>query len=188
MRIRTRIILSSILSVLLVNVASTYYFTTREREVALSRLRTTIGETELLLKSVIAGPLYDGSVDQLNSDIDSFFLNEDIVEIELVEMGGGIRIERQRPAPGDGGELITSVGEILGGTATHFKWSSDPADSQPPLDTLGEVRVVYSTALIEQRLNESRNQLVGFSAILLLVLSVVIYLVAKGLTGPIDRL
>ena len=93
MRIRTRIILSSILSVLLVNVASTYYFTTREREVALSRLRTTIGETELLLKSVIAGPLYDGSVDQLNSDIDSFFLNEDIVEIELVEMGGGIRGE-----------------------------------------------------------------------------------------------
>jgi PAS domain S-box-containing protein len=89
----------------------------------------------------------------------------------LQEYKGDIRIARERTPASVLGEELTSRFVITLG-----------------IDELGEIQAIYSTALIEEQLLRSRNQIIIMSAILIVVLSGVIYLVARGLTGPIDRL
>jgi two-component system cell cycle sensor histidine kinase/response regulator CckA len=171
MRIRTRIIGASMLVVIVLNVLYAVYFLGQERKRSIDGLQATIQENERLLKVVTAGPLYDGNVERLNTDLDSFFLNPNLIRIALQEYKGDIRITRQRTPHSTVGEELTSRVVITRG-----------------MDELGEIHSVYSTVLIEEQLLRSRNQLILMSAILIAVLSGVIYLVARGLTGPIDRL
>lgn len=171
MRIRTRIMGASLLVVLAVSAVNTLYFIERERENALLRLRANIEDNDRLLRVVMAGPLYDGNVAQLTSNLDSFFRNPDMTRIELKENNGDIQLARVREPGGALGNALASRVDIVRGR-----------------DILGEVRTVYSTALIEMRLQESRNQFFLLSAALVLGLAVVIYVVARGMTGPIDRL
>lgn len=171
MRIRTRIIGAALIVVVILNIIYMLYFVDKSRRDALVRLQTTIQETNSLLRVVTAGPLYDGNVEQLNTDLDSFFINPDIVEINLREYRGDIFISRKREPTSRLGELIREKEIIIRG-----------------IDELGEINVTYTTANIEKALNQTRNQLIFFSLILMLGLSGVIFLVATGLTRPIDRL
>ena len=170
MSIQTRIIGAVMLVVAAVNIVYTVYFLGTERKNALQRLRATIEENEKLLRVVTAGPLYDGNIEQLDSTLDSFFSNPDMVGIELQEYNGNIRMYRTR-TPGPLGEQISSRVVIT-----------------RKMDELGEITTTYSTANIEQWLRSSRAQLILFSGILVLGLSGVIFVVARGLTGPIERL
>ena len=171
MRIRTRIIGAALSVVVIVNIIYTLYFVDKSRTDALARLDTTIQETNSLLRVMTAGPLYDGNVEQLNSDLDSFFINPDIVEVTLREFRGDIFISRKR-------NVTPKLGEFI----------SDQLTITRGIDELGEISVVYSTANIEKALLQTRNQLIIFSLILMLGLSLVIFLVASRLTRPIDRL
>jgi PAS domain S-box-containing protein len=170
MRIRTRIIGAALIVVAIVNIVYMLYFVDKSRSDALARLQTQIQETKGLLKVVTAGPLYDGDIEQLNTDLDSFFVNPDFVEVNLKEYHGDIAISRKRTFTSSLGELIKEKVIITRG-----------------IDDLGEITVTYTTANIEKALAQSRNQLIFFSLILMLGLSAVIFLVATGLTRPIDR-
>jgi len=171
MRIRTRIIGAALIVVAIVNIVYMLYFVDKSRRDALARLQTHIQETKGLLKVVTAGPLYDGDIEQLNTDLDSFFVNPDFVEVNLKEYHGDISISRKRTFTSSLGELIKEKVIITRG-----------------IDDLGEITVTYTTANIEKALAQSRNQLIFFSLILMLGLFVVIFLVGTGLTRPIDRL
>lgn len=171
MRIRTRIIGAALIVVATVNIVYMWYYVDKSRRDALTRLETHIQETKGLLKVVTAGPLYDGNVEQLNTDLDSFFVNPDFVEVHLKEYHGDIVISRKRPSTSNLGELIKETVIITRG-----------------IDELGEITVTYTTGNIEKVLIESRNQMILFSLILMLGLSAVIYLVVTGMTRPIDRL
>jgi two-component system, cell cycle sensor histidine kinase and response regulator CckA len=171
MKIQTRIIGAVMLVVAVVTVVFSVYLFNKERTAARAELSATIKNNKTLLKVVTAGPLYDGNVEQLDAILDSLFTNPDIVQIELTEFNGNIRLHRTRTPATMLGETITS----------HIVISRS-------IDDLGEINITYSTALLEVRLLQSRNQIVLFSVILVVGLSGVIYLVAKGLTGPIERL
>lgn len=171
MRIRTRIIGAAMLVVVVANIAYAVYFIGKEREDARAHLISTIENNDKLLKVVTAGPLYDGNVEQLDTTLDSLFTDPDIISMELKELNGSIRMYRTRTPAASMGETITSRAAIT-----------------RRIDELGEIVTTYSTARIEQRLLQSRNNIIFFSGILILGLSVVIYLVARGLTDPIDRL
>ncbi len=171
MKIRTRIIGAALVVVTAANIVYTGYFLDKERREARARLRVTIDETNRLLRSVLAAPLYDGNVAQLEGDLDSFFLNPDIVRLALIEHRGDIALRRERSHAQMPGELIEERIKIVRG-----------------IDELGEIRVAYTTANIEQRLLKSRNELLLLSLVSVLGLAVVIFFVAKGLTRPIDRL
>lgn len=171
MSIRTRIILAALAVVIVANIIYSAYVIDRERVEASARLQTTIEETGVLLGTVIAGPLYDGNLEQLGGDLDSFFLNPDIIRIALREKQGDIALRRDRPAPAGLGELIEDRIPITRG-----------------IDELGEMSVVFSTANIERRVLKLRNELILLSVVSVLGLAVVIYLAARGLTRPIDRL
>jgi len=171
MKIQTRIISAAMLVVAITTIVYAVYFLGKERKAVRTQLEATIKNNETLLKVVTAGPLYDGNVEQLDTILDSLFTNPDIVGIELKEFNGNIRMYRTRtPAP-TMGETITN----------HVVISRN-------IDELGEIYTIYSTALLEQRLLQSRSQIVLFSVVLVLGLTGVIFLVAKGLTGPIARL
>jgi PAS domain S-box-containing protein len=143
----------------------------KEREAGLARLRSTVEHNERLLGVVLADPLYDGNVEQLQRALDSFFRDPEMVELSLQELGGSIRLLRQRAMPSSDGAVVESRVTVVRGR-----------------DTLGTVQARYSTALIEAKLRESRNQLVLSSVLLMLALAGAIYLLARRLTVPIDRL
>ena len=171
MRIQTRIIGAAMLVVAVVNIMYIAYFITKERTSALQRLQSTIEENDKLLSVVMEGELYNGNIEQLNINLDSFFANPDMVSISLREFRGDIALSRERPTERGVGEIMTSRAVIKRG-----------------MDELGEVITEYSTARIEQDLRTSRNEILLFGTILALCLSVVIYYVARGLTKPIERL
>jgi PAS domain S-box-containing protein len=169
MKIQTRIIIAVLLVIVIATAVFGVYLFRTERKNSLARLRTVMEEDERLLAVVIAGPLYDGNIEQLNTTFDSFFSNPDMVRIDLMEYRGNIRISRAR-GPAAQGETFTGRIAIKRG-----------------IDELGEVSVVYSTARIAQALETLRNQILLFSGTLVLVLSVIISLVVRGLTRPIER-
>ncbi len=170
MRIRTRIIGPTLIVVIIVNIIHILYYLDKSRTDAMARLQTHITETKGLLRVVTAGPLYDGNIEQLNTDLDSFFINPDVVQINLLEYRGDININRKR-------EPFPLLGELV-----HEKVIITRG-----IDELGEINVTYTTAHIESILNQTRNEMIFFSLILILGLSVVIFLVATGLTRPIER-
>lgn len=171
MRIRTRIIGPAIIVAIIVNLIHILYYLDKSRTDALASLQTHIAETKALLKVVTAGPLYDGNVEQLNTDLDSFFINPDVVEITLREFRGDINISRKREPLPRLGELIREQVIVTRG-----------------IDELGEIDITYTTAHIEQAMIDTRNEMIFFSLMLVLGLFVVIFLGANRLTRPIDRL
>ena len=171
MRIRTRIIGAVMLVAFTVSMLNTLRLISTDRDAALAKLQGTMQQSQQLVAAVMAGPLYDGNIDQLNASLDSFFHDPDMVAIELKESNGNIDLSRHRNISEDGGKLLAITAQITRGS-----------------DVLGTVRISYTTALIEQRLRESRNWQIAVFIVLMLVLSVVIFFVARELTEPIDRL
>ena len=102
MRIQTRIIGAAMLVVAIVNIMYIAYFITKERTSALRRLQSTIEENDKLLSVVMEGELYNGNIEQLNINLDSFFVNPDMVSISLREFRGDIALSRERPPAGGG--------------------------------------------------------------------------------------
>jgi PAS domain S-box-containing protein len=170
MRLRTRVIASALLVVVLVFTLFLTYVLIRDRRDAVEALDARIAMTTQRMEQALPRPLYDGDVAQLAAYLDAEFRNNDVVQIELVESRGSIRIARERPVPKDG------------------QVREDKVVVRKGIDALGEVRIVHTTALIEQRLAATRNGLLGFAAILLAAMGGVIYLVANGITRPLERL
>jgi PAS domain S-box-containing protein len=172
MRIRTRIIVAVLAVVGVANAGYHLYFTERERSRALALLDAHIAEVNELLKIVVAEPLYDGNQAQLENIMDSFFRDPDMVALRLTEFRGDITLQRERALDG-----LTASRRI----ATKVVVPRG-------IDQLGEIEAVYTTDNIEQRLAASRNQAIGFAAILAAGLMVAVWLLARGLSAPIHRL
>jgi PAS domain S-box-containing protein len=171
MRIRTLFLAVIIPVVVGVNLAYASYLVAQERERSMAALGATITGNERLLGVVIAGPLYDGDIRQLGTDLDAFFADPNIVAMELQEYHGDIHIARARQAHGAPGQLLSSKVVVVRGR-----------------DQLGEIRTTYSTGLIEAELVRSRDRVLGVAALLAILLSLVIYQLAQRITGPIARL
>ena len=171
MKIQNRIIGAAMLVILVLSIGYSFYFLDRERTAHQIELRTTIEDTNRLMKVVTAGPLYDGNLEQLNACLDSFFTNPDMVKIVLQERAGGITLSRTRPPAAAIGATVQSQVVITRGP-----------------DELGDITSTYSTARSEQNLQKLRTQLIVFTGLLLLILTVVIWRIARGLSSPIERL
>ena len=171
MRTQTRIIGAAMLVVAVVNIVYTVYFIGKEGRVTREQLDATVANNEVMLKVVTVGPLYDGNVEQLDAILDSLFTDPDITRIYLQEYQGNIRMYRTRSPALPKGMMITSKVVI-----------------RRNIDELGEITTEYSTSNIEQRLQQSRKNVLLLSIILMVGLSGVIFIVARGLTLPVERL
>jgi PAS domain S-box-containing protein len=172
MKIRTRIISTAFLTIGIVSLLYSVYFIYKDRESAFAELGSAIEQTKQQLAAAVAGPLRIGDLEQLNTSLDAFLRsNPHLVEIHLSQYDGNINISRKRPSASDHHDLLTDTAIVSG-------------DSGP----LGEIRTVHTTANVENKLRESRNEILLFSIILMTALLLVIAIVAKGITRPIDRL
>jgi PAS domain S-box-containing protein len=170
MRLRTRVLASALGVLVLVCTLFLSYVLVRERNDARHTLDDRIALTRERMEQALPGPLYDGDVSQLNDYLDSVFRSRDLVRLELVEYRGNIRIVREREAQADGVTL------------------EHKAVIRKGIDPLGEVRATYTTANLERRLASTRNELLGFAAILLAAVGGVILLVANSFTRPLEQL
>ena len=171
MNIRTRIILSALAVVALVCVVFFVYFLQQEKAGYNKRMEARIERTHAHLKGSLPGPLNDGNVDQLEAYFDSVFRSPHLVELFLTDYRGEISILRQREVERPVGEVIVSKVVITAGQ-----------------DELGEVRTVYTTAVVEQALQNRRNGMLLFTLALMLTIGLVIYVVVQSFTRPILRL
>ena len=171
MKIRTHIIRAT-LAVVAVLCASFLVYVLREDDARTrAQLQERIERTHARLLQVIPDPLYDGNVGQLERYFDAEFRDGDLQAITLTEMNGGIRVARERTVPaGAGRRLEQTLVVMRGGTP------------------MGEVRTVFTTVHIERALEASRNRILLFSAILMAAVALVVLLVSRGLTRPIERL
>jgi PAS domain S-box-containing protein len=170
MSIRTRILLAVLAVIALVNAASVVYIVGRERDVAHARLRDTMREDDRLLRVVTPGVLRERDIAQLNAILDAVFVNPDVLEIELQDARGELRLARSREAA-PGGERVPLVIPLIRAG-----------------DELGKLRVAYTTANLERRLAGSRNAVVLVALLLMAIVAALVYLLASRLTRSIDRL
>lgn len=171
MNLRQRVLVATLAVVALANVTTLLYFLDREREAAVALLHARVAEDTQLLSVVTAGPLYDGNLAELNVILDMLFSNPDVVTVRLDEARGDIALRRDRPTAAGRGEHIDRAAPVRRGP-----------------DTLGSVQLSYSTASIERRLAESRNAMVALSLVLMAVLGLLAYALARQLTQPIEQL
>ena len=171
MRIRTRIIGSALTVMAIICGIFLGYILHKERTDAERRMESRIDRTHARLQETLPGPLYDGNTEQLGAYLDSVFLSPHLVKLSLVEYQGDIRMERSRDMPEPGGRELAGKVVITRG-----------------IDELGEVRTVYTTAVIDQRLADSRNEILALTLVLMAMVGLVIFLVARTFTRPIDRL
>lgn len=170
MRIHTAIISITLLVTAILTFFLTYYLVDVERQDALADLENTITRNDNLLKLVNLAPLYNLDRRNLEVNLDSFFTDQNMIEITLEEYDGDIHISlTKEDIPGS--EYIYSKVILIKGDIE-----------------LGEIRTIYSTSIIEQNLVGARNKHLFFSTILLISFSFIIYFLVKHFTSPIERL
>jgi len=176
MRIHIAIISITLLITTLLTLMLTYYLVDLERSSSMSDLRETIKRNNELIRLVNQTPMYNFDLDSLEKNLDSFFKDQNMVSIELRDYEGDISIKRSR-----------TVSETPGSTRIESKAVIAVQDLVRNLP-LGEVTTIYTTALIEKRLAQSRNKHLLFSLALLATASFTLYFLIRIFTAPIDKL
>lgn len=171
MRIQTTFIIAAVGVVIAVCVTFLVYILQIERAYYESRMEERISRTHALLQDALPDPLYEVNVDLLKTYLGSIFTSPDMVEIELTEVDGdiNIKLEREDPRPEKG--LIENRIKIQRGNIT-----------------LGEVRTVFTTALMDQALKKWLNEILLFMLVLIIAVGGVIYIVTRRMTRPIVRM
>ncbi len=170
MRIHTAILSITLLVTTVLTFFLTYYLVDVERQDALADLEETITRNDNLLKLVNLAPLYNLDRRNLEVNLQSFFTDQNMIEVTLEEYDGDIHISLSKEdTPGSKhifSKVVLTKGDI----------------------NLGEIRTTYSTEIIEQNLVGARNKHFFFSSILLISFSFIIYFLVKYFTSPIERL
>lgn len=170
MRIHTTILTITLLVTTVLTFFLTYHLVDLERQDALADLQSTISRNDNLLKLVNRAPLYNLDRRNLEVNLESFFTDQNMVEITLEEYDGEIQISlTKEDMPGSEhifSKIVIAQGDIV----------------------LGEIRTTYSTGIIENNLTSARNSHLFFSSILLISFSFIIYFLVKYFTSPIERL
>ncbi|MCP4691098.1 MAG: response regulator [Desulfobacterales bacterium] len=171
MGIRAKILLAVIFISGVLNIMFSFYFIESEKNEAIGRLENKIAQTNKLLNSVNARALYDFDVDMLRNNLESFFEDPDIVRIHLKEFDGEIEINLEKEVEDARGKRIATRTDI---THENIK--------------IGEIKSVYTTSLIEDRLYRFRNRIILLTMGLLALLSLLIFIFISKFTKPIIKL
>lgn len=171
MRLRTRIIIAVVIACSIINLFLCYYFTDKIRKSELSSLISRIDKSSKMMQLVNARPLYNVDKETLKVNLETFFADENIRSISLIESDVDIRIVLERPIDPFMGEDIIREFFI---TFNNVK--------------LGKMNVIYSTYIIERKLSNFRNQMLLFTFSIILILIVALILIINRLLQPVTNL
>lgn len=171
MSISTKIILTLTIIFSLFSSIFSYYFFEREKQLAQMRLKRGIIQTNRLLNNIISLPLYSVDHVQLKQNLESLLNNPNIESIYLKENFGEFELHLKKDLKGLTGNKISSQIDI-----TYDNLN------------LGTLQTTYTTAYSDERLNRSRNEIIVITLVQILLISLIIGLIIKRITLPIQRL
>lgn len=171
MSLKTRIIIAVLIASCIINLFLSFYFTEQIKKSELQSLNNRIDEACIMMQLVNARPLYNVDKEALKVNLKTFFADENMKSIRLSEDDIEMQLELHRDIPTKHGiEIIRSF---------FLKFE----DIQ-----LGQMTVVYSTYLIEEKIIKFRNQMLWFTFAVIIALALVIVFIVNKLMRPVSYL
>lgn len=163
MGLRSRIIIVVVLACTIINLFLCFYFISQLKNQELQSLQTRVDKAARMMKLVNARPLYNVDKETLRVNMETFFEDENMKSISINEVDIEIDIHLERTL-------------IPGGVDIEKQFDISYKGLK-----LGVMTVVYSTALIERKMERFLRQMLYFTF-------AVILLMVMGLTFTINRL
>jgi len=170
MKIKTKLIGGIIIWVIIANIFFLIIFIQNQKNVELSELQEKIKKTSILLNQVNSGPLYDLDVKKLQTNLQSFLKDPELVSISLIEYNGSINLHYE---------------------STDLKFEKNIKDKTILIHNaheIGEINTIYSTYVIQKKINKFIIHILEFVLILILGISLVSYIIIKKITKPLSSL
>ncbi len=170
MKYRTKIILIVISLSLLINVLTLFFFIDNNKRTSIDLLHKKIAANNQLLNQINSGPLYDGDILKLSTNLKSFVADPEIVSINLQEHYGSIELNFDKSGK-DGDNIITSNSII--------KYNDEK---------VGTVTTLYTTKLIDDRFATSIRFVIVTDLFVGFLLYIMLYFLLRRITRPIRDL
>lgn len=169
MKFRHKIIIAVVAAILFFNTVFSLFFINREMNREENRLAGKISQTNILMKTINAVPLWSIDILALHSNIDIIFNTPEVVAVYLEDVTGVIQIERKTDEKPDKKFLVTHDVEI------------EKEDI-----TIGKASIVYSTKLLQGKKFDLIVEKVLFTAGLIAINIFVIFFITHYLLKPVN--
>ncbi|MEH0019247.1 MAG: ATP-binding protein [Desulfobacter sp.] len=170
MGLRSRIITVVIVACSIINLFLCFYITEQVRSLELASLRTKIDKAAYVMRLVNTRPLYNVDLETLRVNMETFFDDENMKSISILESDIDINIHLKREFEPGGMDIHKNFYIYYNGLK------------------LGKISVVYSTSLIEKKLAGFRAKMLWFTFSVILVLAIILVFLINALMRPVTNL
>ena len=170
MGLRSRIITVVVVASSIISLFLCFYITEQVRELELSSLRTKIDKAAYVMRLVNTRPLYNVDLETLKVNMETFFDDENMKSIAILESDIDINIHLEREFEPGGMDIHKNFYIYYNGLK------------------LGKISVVYSTSLIEKKLAGFRTKMLWFTFSVILVMTIVLIFLINTLMKPVTKL
>ena len=170
MGLRSRIITAVLVACSIISLFLCFYITEQVRKLELSSLRTKIDKAAYVMRLVNTRPLYNVDLETLKVNMETFFDDENMKSISILESDIDINIHLEREFEPGGTDIHKSFYIYYNGLK------------------LGKINVLYSTSLIEKKLAGFRTKMIWFTFTVLVVLAFVLIFLINALVRPVTKL
>ncbi len=172
MKIRDRFLATSLAITLVVLTCATLALDLRLKSQELSRLRERIHLNNDLLQEVLASPVHETDEEQVRKICTAFFSDPELISLGLAGVPEPMRVSLAKDdLPGHAGERLEFT--------VPLAWEGRP---------VGELRLVYSTSLIEEKLANLRRAMILVAILISLFLILIFARLSEIITAPIATL
>ncbi|MCG8684713.1 MAG: ATP-binding protein [Desulfobacterales bacterium] len=170
MGLRSRIITVVVVACSIISLFLCFYITAQVRKLELTSLRTKIDKAAYVMRLVNTRPLYNVDLETLKVNMETFFDDENMKSIAILESDIDINIHLQREFEPGGMDIHKNFYIYYNGLK------------------LGKIAVVYSTSLIEKKLAGFRTKMLWFTFSVILVMTIVLVFLINTLMKPVTNL
>ncbi|HCY84954.1 MAG TPA: histidine kinase, partial [Desulfobacteraceae bacterium] len=170
MGLRSRIITVVVVACSIISLFLSFYITEQVRKLELSSLRTKIDKAAYVMRLVNTRPLYNVDLETLRVNMETFFDDENMKSIAILESDIDINIHLEREFEPGGMDIHKNFYIYYNGLK------------------LGKISVVYSTSLIEKKLAGFRTKMLWFTFSVILVLAIALVFLINALMKPVTNL
>lgn len=171
MKFRNKITLAVVTSILFFNIVFSLFFINREMDREESSLNHKISQTNTLMKTINAVPLWSVDLLALKSNMDLIFNTPEVVAVYLEDVTGVIQIDREKDDKPDERFLVTHDVEI---TKKDI--------------TIGKASIVYSKGMLQGKMIDLILEKVLFTLGLIILTILVIFFITRYLVRPVNEI
>lgn len=172
MKIKYKIILLVVIVSAIINFSFTTYTIMSEKNEEYQRLTEKINKTNQLVKSSLQSSLWQFNAREIEANLNTFFADENILEIGLADYSGLIKYHRKKSGiEPDKEEIISSV----------IKLEKDAQD-------LGEVTIRYVSSYSREKMTGFKNNMLQLTFYLIIINGLAIFILLRIITRPVQYL